>query len=219
MADLFSSDPHFGHQLVAAERGFGTTEEHDDAVLDSYRKAVRPSDTLWLLGDLDRGSDTDHSLALLAQLDCSKVLILGNHCAAHPLHRRARTKFRHYLDVFDWVTPFASVKTNGTELLLSHFPYEGDHPDREDRHVQWRLRDLGAPLVHGHTHQLDPWVPERPNQVCVSWDAWRRPATLHELNLLLGVEPAIAGKSAVEKLRRELRILPDGFGADPAVGR
>jgi len=54
-------------------------------------------------------------------------------------------------------------------------------------------------------------VPERPNQACVSWDAWRRPATLHELSLLLGLEPVTAGKTAVEKLRRDLRVLPETF--------
>ncbi len=38
----------------------------------------------------------------------------------------------------------------GTEVLLSHFPY---HRDRgEARHTQWRLPNEGRWLLHGHTH-------------------------------------------------------------------
>ena len=36
-----------------------------------------------------------------------------------------------------------------TRVLLSHFPYAGDSHD-EDRYAQFRLRDEGIPLLHGH---------------------------------------------------------------------
>jgi calcineurin-like phosphoesterase family protein len=35
--------------------------------------------------------------------------------------------------------------------MLSHFPYKGDHKPG-DRYPEWRLRDEGLPLLHGHVH-------------------------------------------------------------------
>lgn len=36
-------------------------------------------------------------------------------------------------------------------VVLSHFPYTGDHT-AEDRLDAWRLKDAGLWLLHGHTH-------------------------------------------------------------------
>ena len=36
-------------------------------------------------------------------------------------------------------------------MLLSHFPYRGDHYE-DDRYEAYRLRDEGLPLLCGHVH-------------------------------------------------------------------
>ena len=46
---------------------------------------------------------------------------------------------------------FAKIRLGDRTVLLSHFPYEGDHTT-EERATQFRLRDEGLWLVHGHTH-------------------------------------------------------------------
>jgi calcineurin-like phosphoesterase family protein len=53
------------------------------------------------------------------------------------------------------VQDFARHKVSGRDFLLSHYPYAGDHADRADRYTQYRLQDIGIPLVHGHVH--DAW--------------------------------------------------------------
>ena len=75
---LFTSDLHFGHEKVAGYRGFGSAEEHDDAIAERWRETVSPRDTVWILGDLAMSSPRA-ALELLAELPGQKHLIAGNH--------------------------------------------------------------------------------------------------------------------------------------------
>lgn len=146
----FSSDSHFLHRFVAALRGFDTPEEHDEAIIDRWNEMVRPDDLVWHLGDVGLGSET-LILEQAARLNGRKQLITGNHDACWPGHRDSRKHQRRWLEVFESVQAFARIRIDGRQVLLSHFPYEGDHVG-EDRATQYRLRDEGAWLIHGHTH-------------------------------------------------------------------
>lgn len=68
---------------------------------------------------------------------------------------------------WSWRPISSVIRSGGIEFVVSQFPYEGDHTP-VDLDVQWRLRDDGAILVHGHTastespHATPPRdVPER----------------------------------------------------------
>lgn len=179
----FIADLHLGHDLVADLRGFDSTKLHDDYVMEQLLALPKRS-SLWILGDLERGSDRQYALDRLDQVvqtrEIAMHLIAGNHDACHPMHRRAAKRQREYFAVFRSVQVVGKIRHNRRDILLSHFPYRGDHTELE-RFNQWRLRDYGAPLIHGHTHQHTPTSVTRPNQVCVSWEAWKRPAKLHEV--------------------------------------
>jgi len=181
----FTADLHLGHELVAYHRGFTDAEHHDDWVVQTLIDILPKDSTLWVLGDvMGWGSHRDYALSLLQEVrehtGTTMNLVTGNHDTCHPMHRNAHKEQRKYLQVFDSVQAFAKIRHNRHDVLLSHFPYQGDHTV-EERFNQWRLRDYGQPLVHGHTHQTTPTDPTRLNQVCVSWDAWGRPAKLHEV--------------------------------------
>ncbi|APX31880.1 hypothetical protein BH708_03120 [Brachybacterium sp. P6-10-X1] len=59
-----TSDTHFGHRLMARERGFapgaaptddvgeGQVAAHDEAIIAAWNRHVRPGDIVWHLGDL-----------------------------------------------------------------------------------------------------------------------------------------------------------------------
>lgn len=188
----FIADLHLAHPKLAEHRGFDSMEEHDAAILASL-EGLQKSDQLWVLGDVSSGSSGSTTAALeqLAQLRSQLHpavgfhLITGNHDRCHPMHRDAHKHQAAYLAVFDSVAMVARTRIEGREWLLSHHPYTGDHSS-EDRHVQYRLRDLGAPLIHGHTHsetRVDG------NQVCVSWEAWRRPVSEQEIGVLAANMP------------------------------
>lgn len=147
---FFSSDTHFLHAMVAKLRGFASSAEHDEAVIERWNRLVRPDDLVWHLGDVGLGNET-RVLEQAARLNGRKQLVTGNHDPCWPGHRDSRKHQRRWLEVFESVQPFARIRLSATAVLLSHFPYDGDHTE-QDRATQFRLRDEGAWLVHGHTH-------------------------------------------------------------------
>lgn len=151
MADYFWSDTHFGHALVSRLRGFESIEEHDAFLIAKMKNNVGPKDTLWLLGDVALG-DRQAGLASIDSVECErKELIWGNHDAGHPMHKDSVRARAEYLEVFDSADSMGRISTNKMKILLSHFPYAGDHSSK-DRSVPFRLRDEGMNLIHGHVH-------------------------------------------------------------------
>lgn len=163
----YTADLHLMHRMVAKTRGFDDPAEHDAAILDHWREVVGPRDVVHVLGDLALAKHTK-VLPLLEPLPGYKRLVTGNHDYPHP-SRRDHAKFeRAYGEVFESVQPFSRRRIGGRDVLLSHFPYRGDHTAK-DRYVQYRLRDEGLPLLHGHTHS-DERVSGR--MIHVGLDAW-----------------------------------------------
>ncbi len=189
----FTSDLHLGHRKVAEIRGFNNTMDHDLAVVARWNDNVRPDDTVWVLGDIAVSSPR-YALDVIHSLHGQKHLIWGNHDAGHPMHRDAHKNAAAYFEVFASVASSARRRIDGTEVLLSHFPYTRDRD--ETRHAQWRLPDLGAWLIHGHTHG-----PERltitehadltvTREIHVGLDAWGlEPVPLSTIALLMKENP------------------------------
>ena len=209
MSVWFTSDPHFGHQKIATERGFQSTEEHDEYLLGALVDQTHVGDQVWILGDLTIGGRAaeDRALAMLsaAMGGRSLHLIPGNHDSCHPMtNRNSHNRTKAFYEVFDSVQLFARRRIAGETVLLSHFPYVGDHT-AEDRGVQFRLRDEGAWLVHGHTHSQERgpewtethvWGRAEPlststahRRIHVGWDAWGQPVELDEIaSIIEGVD-------------------------------
>lgn len=185
----FTSDLHIGHRLVSGLRGFHTTPQepdftdldevratadtdaHDAALAHYWDKTVSAKhDTVVILGDI-ASSQYNRALDYLADRPGKKILVAGNHDIVHPMHRRGIGDFQKWLKVFDLITPFERRKTAGVSFLTSHFPYEGEgQRPGPDRYTQYRLRDEGMPLIHGHTH--DSLQREHGHSLHVGWDAW-----------------------------------------------
>ncbi len=169
----FTSDLHLGHRFLAELRGFESTTEHDEVVLGNLVGAVRPGDTLWILGDLSSGRSEaeERALRLLDEhlQGVEKHLIPGNHDSCHPLFKSAYKRQRRFLEVFDSVQAFQKLRWNGEDVYLSHFPRPGqDHVGMASRYDDLRLT---VPLlIHGHLHSKFP-VTGR-GQVDVGVEAW-----------------------------------------------
>lgn len=172
---FFTSDLHFGHSRVAEIRGFASLQDHDDTLAARWAETVGPKDIVWVLGDI-AASSPSYALDVIRKLPGEKHLILGNHDRAHPMHRNAYRWQWPYLagnsGAFQSIAQSARRRIEGQEVLLSHFPYDRDRG--EIRYRQWRLRDEGLPLLHGHTHSSEKvglsarWTPE----FHVGVDAW-----------------------------------------------
>lgn len=189
MTETFlTTDAHLGHPFVARLRGFATVAEHDDAVCSAVRRRTRGGGRLFLMGDLALGPVEERAdrLVRLANLADEVHVVLGNHDRPHPGNGNAHAHLEGRSALFTSVQTAATLRHEGTTWLLSHFPYDGEgegRADRPDRWTQWRLRDEGTPLMHGHVHDT---VRARRSargtvMVHVGLDAWGlRPVTLHE---------------------------------------
>lgn len=164
----FTADLHLGHINIAALRGFTSTEYHDRTIADRWDAAVRPDDQVWVLGDISLGrKGAPAALEWIAARPGIKHLIPGNHDPCHPMHSTAHKYQRTYLDVFESVQQSAVRKLDGHRVLLSHFPFEGDHTDIP-RYPEYRFPDTGQWLLHGHTHSP---IKQRGRQLHVGVDA------------------------------------------------
>ncbi|AEV51926.1 metallophosphoesterase [Prescottella equi] len=203
----FTSDLHLGHERIAEHRGYPSSDAHDRAVLDSLIALPRDSQ-LWVLGDVTIGRRRDedfwlHELGVASRIQrITMHLVPGNHDSCHPMHRDAFKHQGRFLNAFASVQAFARRKLAGQNVLLSHFPYRGDHT-AEDRATQYRLRDEGLWLLHGHTHSSDrgPAIQTLTNwggditatrplhkQIHVGWDAWNRPVDIDEIAAIINGE-------------------------------
>jgi calcineurin-like phosphoesterase family protein len=205
---FFTSDTHLGHALMMQTRGFASIEEHNAAVISRWNKEVRPEDTVFLLGDAVMGRRRD-TLPLFYQMNGTKHLISGNHDDCWPGHANAWTHAAEYLRVFASVQPFMRLSINGQLVLLSHFPYAVDRSE-DPRFTQYRLKDEGAWLLHGHTHSSLRRTSAR--EIHVGMDAWE---------LVPVAETRIVGMMRVtlarEEREKEQHVVPAPDAGDAAA--
>lgn len=128
------ADLHFGHDKVAAARGFVSGEAHDAALDDNWRRVITKRDVVYVLGDV-------FDWQQLAALPGIKKMAMGNHDNAKPeLLARIFTKWH------------AMLQYDG--CLLTHIPV---HPSQQHR---WRLNVHGhthTNLVRMSNGEPDPW--------------------------------------------------------------
>lgn len=165
---LFTSDTHIGHLLVARKRGFETVEEHDTAIITRWNEEVQDDDLVLLAGDAVMGTRR-LTLPKFKLMKGHKILIAGNHDDCWPGHNNGWTRMRAYLEVFEYIQPFMRITIDGQSVLISHFPYENDST-QTPRFTQFRLRDEGNWLLHGHTHSTTRRTSDR--EIHIGMDAW-----------------------------------------------
>ena len=183
----FTADLHLGHELVAGLRGFGDdTEAHDAELARRWDALVRPQDQVKVLGDLciGRGRSQSSALEWIAARPGIKDLIFGNHDSGHPMHSESHKAQADYLRVFRSAQAAGVIKIGGHRVMLSHFPFAADHTEVA-RYPEWRPRDAGQWLIHGHTHSTEPGPVGR--QIHVGLDAHGlRPVPLKWISEILG---------------------------------
>jgi calcineurin-like phosphoesterase family protein len=151
---------------VAEIRGFASPDAHDETIVDNWNAIVDPKDTVWVLGDVCLSQNALWKVDLLNGI---KHLITGNHDAVFPGNRDSYRKQRIWRLCFESIQPFIRRRIGEHEVMLSHFPYSADRG--AERYGQYRLRDEGMLLLHGHTHSAEQFT--GPRELHVGLDAWR----------------------------------------------
>lgn len=150
---FFTADLHLFHanilELEPVNRAFSSIDEMHQTIITNWNKDVRPSDTVFVLGDVmfhDRG------LEILRQLNGTKKLVRGNH----------DEKFSNALfsECFSQVTCYRRIH----HCLLSHIPV---HP--------CQLSERFVANIHGHMHSkrvLTEGGNIDPRYINVSMEQW-----------------------------------------------
>lgn len=172
MACHHSSDLHLDHHNImqyCPGRPGSSPREMSEILIANWNRKVAPDDTVYVHGDVAMGKIAD-SLPLVGRLNGRKILIAGNHDRCWSGHgRKARGWADKYLDAgFEMIVEHAWIRLDGHDVMLTHFPFEGDSHE-EDRYVEFRPRDLGQWLLHGHVH--DKWKVNG-RQINVGCDVW-----------------------------------------------
>jgi calcineurin-like phosphoesterase family protein len=150
MTTWFTSDQHFGHKNVIAysARPFADVEEMTRELVARFNAAVADEDEIWHLGDF--ALDERLVPKVLPLLRGRHLLVSGNHDKCHPCHKKSEAAKRRYLRY-----GFADVLLEHRigPFLVNHMPYVGDSAN-EPRYPEWRPKDEGSWLLHGHVHEL-----------------------------------------------------------------
>jgi len=153
----FTSDPHFGHKRIIelCNRPFRDVDHMNTVIVNTINAVCEPDDDLWILGDVVMGSFVEN-IKLLGRLAPRLHLVAGNHDRIHPAYRASDDKKKEaalmYMEYFETMTRTSTSQViAGQNVLLNHFPYEGDSHG-EDRYSELRPEDNGLPLIHGHVH-------------------------------------------------------------------
>ncbi len=119
---FFTSDTHFAHANIIeyCGRPFPDVEVMNRTMIERWNARVRPSDTVYHLGDFAFGP-ADNIGFFLSYLNGKKILIVGNHDRSVPRMR----KF-----AFEAVADHWHIDMNDLQLLLTHKPVREsmEHP-------------------------------------------------------------------------------------------
>lgn len=151
----FTSDWHIGHanSIKFDERPFKDLDHMHRVLINNYNAQVPKDGLCYFLGDI--GMSNNETLSkVLAQLNGTKILILGNHDKQHNAM---------YGLGFDVVLNNATIYVAGERVTMSHCPLrrvyredivkvEGEMWHGEFKNVAYSVTDEGQFHLHGHIH-------------------------------------------------------------------
>lgn len=148
---------------------------HDAEIVRRWDATIDKDDIVYVVGDIcvGEGRGCADAIDIIAARPGRKRFVAGNHDPVHSAHRKRNTWKPRFDAVFETVDSWTQIRVGERRFMCCHYPYDGDHT-AEDRDIQFRMRDYGAPIIHGHTHS-----PEKVSfsaagtvQVHVGVDAW-----------------------------------------------
>ena len=158
----FTSDLHLCHdrQFVYKARGFDTVDEMNEALVNNINDCVKEGDTLYILGDLGLGQDTDKVVCLLNRIKCKEIYIIrGNHDTDSRLKEYVNS-FYNLKGIYD----AKYLRYGKYHLYLSHYPTMTGNLEKEAL-TQMTLN------LYGHTHQKSQFYNDIPYMFHVGADS------------------------------------------------
>lgn len=164
MTIFFTADTHFGHKNIIRHCGrpFASIDEMNDAFITNWNKSVRPTDSVYHLGDF-AVLRPEKAKELADRLNGKIYLIRGNHEQSAE-HAKCR-------DRFEWIKEYFVLKPCATRsIVLFHYALR-----------VWEKHHYGAWHLYGHSHGKLPSI-EGACALDVGVDCWNyTPVSLNKI--------------------------------------
>lgn len=180
----FTSDTHFGHRGILAQRmgkprPFPSIEAHDEALIARWNNRVCKHDRVFHLGDFAYGCSHAHARQVFERLNGVKFLVRGNH--------------EEKGERLPWAAPpteVLRVHVQDTEMERAQGVFLSHYAHRTWNHI-WR----GDIHLYGHSHGS---LPGTARSLDVGVDCWEhRPVRLAEIQEALDENAAREAGDAV----------------------
>lgn len=138
--NLYIADWHYGHANVIGHdnRPFQTLAEMNEALVTRWNDAVRPEDTVYILGDMFWCCARE-AAGVLRTLNGKKVLIKGNH--------DGNTRDSEFCKEFELIQDYLEIEDGWQYVVLCHYPIPCFHLHFYE----------GWCHLYGHVHNTFEW--------------------------------------------------------------
>ena len=112
----FTSDSHWSHQKIIelCNRPFSSVEEMNEKLIENWNSVVKPTDTVFHLGDFCFGGSQAWN-SVLDRLNGNILLIKGNH--------DEKNLKQGFMMKFKWVGYQLHLLIENRSIYLNHFPF------------------------------------------------------------------------------------------------
>jgi len=109
----FTADQHLGHFKIIkyCRRPFSSKEEMNDTIITNWNRVVKPSDTIYILGDFALKIPVQEIRKLLKILNGKKFFILGDH----------DKQIWKCSDLLEEITPLKKITIDNIPITLCHY--------------------------------------------------------------------------------------------------
>lgn len=176
MSIFMISDTHFNSENIIkyCNRPFVNADEANAEMIRRWNEKVKPEDTVYHLGDFIMGAP-ETVPQILNSLNGHIVLVRGNHET-----KRKLAIYEQYPEKIE-VKDIAYLSFGGLYFVMCHFPMT------DEAFLDMVVQDNSeVVVVHGHTHDKDPFFTEKNHVFNVSADATNfAPVNVKEMHRLV----------------------------------
>lgn len=162
----YTSDLHLGHENIIrlCNRPYKDVDEMNKDIVYKWNKRVRPTDTVYILGDMFfKYQDIQFVKYTLNRLNGKKILIKGNHDTF--------LKSMRWQDYFEEVVLYKEISDEGRMVCMFHYPVE-----------EWNGYYRNSYMLYGHVHENMKEIKKHNRKFNVGVDVNEfEPRTLDEL--------------------------------------
>jgi calcineurin-like phosphoesterase family protein len=148
----FVADTHFSHEAILGycNRPWVSIEDMNHHLIENWNKVVKPTDTVFHLGDVIFKVTEKEGNDILNKLNGNIVLIRGNH------DRFIETYSKRFSAIIDYAElKIINGPSNYNIYCLMHYPI-----------FSWNRQRHGSYMIHGHCHGTN----NVNNQDCLRYD-------------------------------------------------